>query len=127
MIIDYLITLGLFIGFDLIWLKFLAKGLYKGNIGHLLTNNPNRVAALLFYLLFATGLLVFVVYPSTSVQITAMLGAFFGLITYSTYDLTNQATLKKWPVKITVIDMIWGSFIGSVVSTISYLLINNIY
>lgn len=124
LVLDYLITLGVFFGIDLLWLRFIAKSLYREQIGFLLTDKPKRLAALIFYLLFVIGLLVFVINPSNSWTQASMLGALFGLITYATYDLTNLATIKKWPLKVTIIDLIWGSFLSSIVSTISYLVVN---
>ncbi|MBD3312790.1 DUF2177 family protein [archaeon] len=124
LVLDYLITLGVFFGIDLLWLRYIAKKLYQEQIGYLLTDKPKRLAAFIFYLLFVVGLLVFVINPSTTWAQASMLGALFGLITYATYDLTNLATIKKWPLKITIIDLVWGSFLASIVSTISYLVIN---
>jgi len=124
MIIDYLITLGAFFGIDIFWIKYAARKLYREQIGYLLTKKPNRIAALIFYLLFIIGLLVFVIYQSASWVQALSLGALFGLITYATYDLTNLATIKKWPLKITIIDMTWGAVLSALVSVISYSIIN---
>lgn len=84
----------------------------------------NWAAALIFYLLFIVGLIVFVITPSleSNSWIKALiLGALFGLITYATYDLTNLATIKNWPLVVTIVDLCWGTVLASAVSTISFL------
>lgn len=122
-IIDYLITFAVFFGIDLLWLGVISKGLYQQQIGSLLKKKPNWTAAIIFYLLFVSGLLVFVIHPAIDWLNALVMGAFFGLISYATYDLTNLATMNKWPLKITIIDLCWGSFLGGIVSMISFLLI----
>lgn len=119
----YLIALVSFVLIDGIWLGFIAKNLYKKEIGHLMSSNPNWIAAILFYLLFLVGLVYFVINPAVekeSIKTLLISGALFGLLTYATYDLTNLATLKDWPIKITIIDLIWGTSLSAAVSTITY-------
>ncbi len=126
-IAQYLIILGVFFAIDLVWLGFIAKKLYARYLGFLLAPNVNWGAAILFYLLFIGGLMFFVVQPALAKEswsYALVVGAFFGLITYATYDLTNLATLKDWPVTITIIDLIWGTTLSASVSTISYWIIN---
>lgn len=125
MIILYLITLAVFFVIDMIWLGAVAKGFYRKHLGELLTPKVNWGAALLFYFLFIAGLLVFAVRPALvqGAPLQALLlGAFFGLIAYATYDLTNLATLKGWPVIVTVVDLAWGTTLGGLVSFSSALL-----
>ena len=89
-------------------------------------DDPNLFAALIFYLIFVIGLVIFVINPSLekkSLLSVILTGALFGLISYSTYDLTNLATIKNWPISITIIDLIWGSFVSSSTSLITYLII----
>jgi len=120
----YIIAFVFFFAIDLLWLGIVAKDIYQRYIGHLLKPDVNWVAAILFYLLFIGGLVFFVLMPAveTGSWIKALyLGALFGFITYATYDLTNLATLKDWPIQITIIDLIWGTFLGASVSTLSYL------
>lgn len=129
LIITYISMLILFLLLDSIWLGLIAKDLYKNNIGHLMGGKVIWGAAIIFYLLFIVGILIFAVLPSietTSVLKTLLLGALFGLITYATYDLTNQATLKDWPLKITIIDMLWGSTISMLVSYIGFTIIQKL-
>ena len=92
-------------------------------------DKPDWIAAILFYLLYIIGLVFFVIQPAldkSSWQYALFAGLFFGFITYATYDLTNLATLKDWPLKITIIDLIWGSVLGASVSVISYSIIKGL-
>lgn len=110
----YLIALVVFSLIDLVWLVFISRNLYKSKIGHLMADKVNLPAAVIFYLLFIAGMVFFVISPAAEKQSLLYAlgaGAFFGLITYATYDLTNLATLKGWPVSMTVIDLAWGTFI----------------
>lgn len=121
----YLITFSVFIVVDLIWLGFIAKDLYRENIGFIMSKKPNWAAALVFYFIFIFGLVYFVINPaleSGEFMDALLRGLLFGFITYSTYDLTNLATLEGWPIKITIIDLIWGTSLGGLVSTISFLI-----
>ena len=120
----YAISFVIFFAIDLLWLGIIAKNIYQRYIGELLRPDVNWVAAILFYLLFIGGLVIFVLMPavdSGSWVKALLLGALFGFITYATYDLTNLATLKGWPIQITIIDLIWGTFLGASTSTLSYL------
>lgn len=125
MILLYLITLVVFFVIDMIWLGAVAKGFYRRHLGPLMSPKVNWTAAILFYLLFIVGLLVFAVRPAlvAAIPLNALFyGALLGLISYATYDLTNLATLKDWPLIVTVIDLIWGTVLGGVVSFVSVLL-----
>lgn len=119
----YLITLPIFLGIDAIWLTTMSKLFYQSKLGFLMSEKPNLIAALIFYLLYAAGLVFFIVMPSIEKKmwIQALLtGAFFGLICYATYDLSNLATLKNWPLSVTIVDLIWGTFVSSLMSIIIY-------
>ncbi len=121
----YLITLAVFFVIDMVWLGVVAKGFYRKHLGTMLSPKVNWAAALLFYLLFIVGLVVFVIRPAlaSGEPIKALLlGAFFGLISYATYDLSNLATLKDWPVIVTVVDLVWGTTLGGLVSLTGTLL-----
>lgn len=123
---NFFITFVVFMFVDLIWLGFVAKKLYSKYLGYIMSDKVNWSAAILFYALFIIGLLVFVINPAKGVGHAMLLGVFFGLVTYATYDLTNLATLKNWPVFITIIDLIWGTVLSASTSTISYLIIEKI-
>jgi len=126
----FAISFVIFFIIDLIWLGIIAKNLYRQYIGNLLRTDVNWVAAIVFYLLFIAGLVLFVLIPGVDKQsLTHVMiyGALFGFMTYATYDLTNLATLKDWPIQITIIDLAWGTFLGFSTSTISYLLFQLIF
>lgn len=119
----YLITLPVFFLIDMVWLGLVAKGFYAKHLGYLMKANPNWAAAIVFYLLFIVGLVVFVVNPAVDRQqwqYALGMGALFGLITYATYDLTNLATVKDWPIIVTAVDMVWGTVLAASVSVVSY-------
>jgi len=121
----YLITLAVFFVVDMIWLGVVAKSFYRRHLGALMSPRVNWTAAALFYLLFIVGLVVFAVRPALAggKPLSALfLGALLGLISYATYDLTNLATLKDWPLIVTVVDLAWGTVLGGAVSYVSALL-----
>lgn len=102
---------------DLIWLGVIAKPIYRDGIGHLMADGPNISAAVLFYLLFPVGLMIFAVVPNAASpewMKTMIAGALFGMFAYATYDLTNLATLKGWPVGLAALDTAWGTLLSSV-------------
>ncbi|HUU62169.1 MAG TPA: DUF2177 family protein [Acidimicrobiia bacterium] len=119
----YLIALPVFFAIDMVWLGLVAKGFYRRQIGSLMRSPVNWAAAIVFYLLFILGLVVFVVAPAMDHEswVRALLyGALFGFIAYATYDLTNLATLRNWPLLVTVVDLVWGAALAASVSVITY-------
>jgi uncharacterized membrane protein len=119
----YAISLSVFFFIDMIWLGLIAKNFYKNQIGFLMKSDVNWTAAIIFYLLFIIGLVIFVITPALEKRLWShaiLYGALFGLITYATYDLTNLATLNNWPILVTVVDLIWGAVLASSVSVITY-------
>ena len=125
----YLIALPVFFAIDMLWLGVISKDFYKQQLGYIMTPNVNWYAAIIFYLIFIAGLVLFAISPAlakNSLQHALVFGALFGFITYATYDLTNLATIKDWPLKVTIIDMIWGAVLASSVSTVTYLVSNKI-
>jgi len=119
----YLIALPVFFIIDMVWLGVVAKNFYQAQIGFLMRSPIQWYAAIIFYLLFLMGLVVFVIMPSLEARSLArviMLGALFGLVTYATYDLTNLATVKDWPILVTLVDLVWGMVISVSVSVIVY-------
>ncbi len=119
----YLVSLAAFLAIDLFWLGLVARSFYQQQLGFIMAPSVNWFAAVLFYLLFLVGILFFVVVPgleSGSLKTTLLRAALFGLITYATYDLTNLATLKDWPVLLTVVDMLWGTFLSVSVSSVGF-------
>lgn len=126
----YLIATTMFFVIDMIWLGLIAKNIYSKQIGFLLKTDINWVAAIIFYLLFIAGLTFFVINPALKQDkpfiSAAIMGGFFGLVTYATYDLTNLATLKNWPLSITLIDLAWGTTIGALVSSITTIIVSKL-
>lgn len=118
----YLLSFGSLLVLDSLWLVKIAPKFYKSNIGHLMAQNPNVIAAGLFYAIYTVGLVVFVVQPAVadkSILYAATRGALFGLVAYSTFDLTANAVLKDWPVKVTVVDMLWGTILTAGVCSLA--------
>jgi uncharacterized membrane protein len=123
----FIIALPVFFAIDIVWLVAVAKNFYKEQIGFLMKPDINWFAAIIFYLLFITGLIIFVITPAMVRQswVHALLyGALFGLVTYATYDLTNLATVKDWPILVTMVDLVWGSLLAGSVSVITFLIAN---
>ena len=126
---NYGITLGIFLVIDFIWLTVIAKSLYAQHLGYLMAPKANLLAALIFYLLFVVGLQYFVLNLAllNGNWVSVLLsGMFFGLVTYATYDLTNLATVRDWPILITFIDLVWGSFVSGITALLSFLIIRQI-
>jgi uncharacterized membrane protein len=120
----YFATLVAFLALDAVWLGLVARSFYRNYLGFLMASNPNWLAAAIFYLLFIVGILFFVVVPgleADSFRRTLVHAALFGLITYATYDLTNLATIKDWPVVVTIVDMIWGTVLSVAMSYIGFM------
>lgn len=125
-LIKFLVTFLVFLGIDSVWLLLIAKNFYSKTIGHLMSDKPNLIAALVFYIFYVVGIIVFAINPALkdkSPMTAIQLGAFLGFIAYATYDLTNLATLKNWPVHVTLIDVLWGTLLTGSVSVISYLIL----
>ena len=125
----YSIAIVVFFAIDMVWLGLVAKNFYSQQIGFIMKSNVNWAAAIIFYLLFVVGLVLFVISPAVQKQswvYALTFGALFGLITYATYDLTNLATLKDWPLLVTVVDLIWGTVLAASVSVISFFIATKI-
>lgn len=126
LLICYSLTFAVFFILDMAWLGFLAKDLYKKYLGGFLSEQVNWTAAFIFYLLFVVGVFIFAILPSVeknSLPSAIILGALFGFFTYATYDLTNLATLKNWPLNIVFIDILWGSLLTGMVSTAGFYIV----
>jgi len=120
----YLLTVPVFFLIDMVWLGVVAKGFYQEKLADFL-GPVNWTAAIIFYLIFIVGILIFAVAPALqaqSVMKALVLGALFGFFAYATYDFTNLATLKNWPVIVVVVDVLWGAVLSGCVATISFLI-----
>lgn len=119
----YAITFVVFMVVEGLWLVLVAKNLYDRDLGFIMNDVPKIIPVILFSLIFVGGLVVFVINPALikkSLKFTILMGAFYGFASYATYDLTNLSLLKGWALNVTIIDLIWGSVMGSFVATISY-------
>lgn len=125
--IKLLVAGGIMAIIDAVWLSVVANKFYKDQLGPLLLEKPNMVAAVLFYVIFVVGIVVFAVMPAVAAgdwKVALGYGALLGLVAYATYDLTNLATLKGFPVKIVIVDLIWGTVLTGTVATLTYLIVN---
>lgn len=122
-------TIPAFFIIDMIWLGTVATKFYQSQIGFLL-GPVNWAAAIIFYLIYIAGIIIFAVHPALevgSLNKAILLGAMFGFFTYATYDLTNLATLKDWPVTVVVVDILWGTVLSASVATASYLIGKSVF
>ncbi|NWG33260.1 MAG: DUF2177 family protein [Chloroflexi bacterium] len=118
----YFLTLFIFLGLDAFWLGWVAPTFYRSRIGHLMAEEVNLLAAGFFYLIFVGGVTVFVVGPGVGgegMRSVVLRGAWFGLVAYATYDLTNLATLRDWSMTVTMVDMLWGTVLTAATSAVS--------
>lgn len=121
----YLLTIPVFFAIDLLWLGVVAKKFYHNNLAPLLSPAVNWPAALAFYCIYIVGIILFAVKPGLaagSLATAAVWGALFGFFTYATYDLTNLATLRDWPLKVVFVDIVWGTVLCTLVASGSYLI-----
>jgi uncharacterized membrane protein len=119
----YITAFPVFLAIDMVWLGLVAKNFYRSQIGMLMKADVNWAAAIIFYLIFMAGLVVFVIQPAIekgSWVHALIYGAFFGLVCYATYDLTNLAVAKDWTLLVTIVDLVWGAVLASLVSTLTY-------
>lgn len=127
--IAFVSTAVVFLALDFVWLGFVAKDFYRSQLGPLMLEKPLLGVAMVFYLLYAVGIVTFAVVPAIAADswLRAMAaGAFFGLVAYSTYDLTNLATLRGWSIKLSMLDIAWGTLLTSVAAIAGYFAARNI-
>ncbi|MGI2336248.1 MAG: DUF2177 family protein [Dehalogenimonas sp.] len=125
----YAVTFVVFFGIDLLWLGVIARSFYREQLAGLLRGQFDILPAIVFYLIYTVGLMVFVIMPAlnnNSLIQALTLGILFGLVAYATYDLSNLATLKNWPVKVVFADIFWGMAISGIVAIVSYIIGNAI-
>jgi uncharacterized membrane protein len=123
LLILYGLTTPVFFALDMVWLGLVARKFYSRHIGHLMTDHVKWTAALIFYFAFIAGIIIFAVFPAVekgSFGRAVLLGALFGFFAYATYDLTNLATLKDWPLIVTAADIVWGMVLTATVSGAGY-------
>lgn len=125
----FAIALPVFFAIDMVWLGLVAKDFYRAQIGTLMKSEVNWTAAIIFYLIFIAGLVVFVISPAMekgSWTHALLFGVLFGLVCYATYDLTNLAVAKDWPLLVTIVDLAWGAALAASVSTTTYFIASKI-
>jgi uncharacterized membrane protein len=123
--VAYAITLVVFLGIDAVWLTTMSQRLYRPLLGEVMAQNVNLVPAVLFYLVYVAGIMVFATTPAFSSgrwSSAALYGALYGFFAYSTYDLTNHATIRGWPAVITVSDIVWGTLLTAIAASLGFLL-----
>ena len=119
----YLSFLIALVAIDLVWLLGIAKNLYRDQMGDLMASEPKLVAGLAFYLIYALGVCIFVILPALSKQsliYALQYGALFGLFCYMTYDLTNLAVIRDFPMRLAFVDIAWGSAVTALSAAIAY-------
>jgi len=119
-----------FLAFDALWLGLVAKKFYKKYIGDLMATKPNFIAAGLFYAIYLFGVLMLVVIPAHRINSLTQLvwtGALFGFVCYATYDLTSQAVIKNWPVVVTIVDLLWGTFVTTILAVVGFWVMNVLF
>jgi len=120
-VVGYVATLMTFVIADMVWLGIMVSRIYHPALGDILSPSVNLPPALVFYLIYPVGLMIFAVLPglrSGSLAMAATYGALFGFFTYATYDLSNYATLRNWTAQVTVIDIAWGTLLGTMAALV---------
>ena len=123
-LVGYVTTLLVMAGLDFLWLTNMSTILYRRDLGPLLAEDPRMGAAVIFYLAYAAGIVIFAVRPALSAadwRVAALYGALFGFFAYATYDLTNFATMKVWTLRVTVVDIGWGMFLTAAAASVAAL------
>lgn len=124
---QYLAIAVIFVVIDGIWLTLIAKKFYQKHLGYLLKPKASLLPAAIFYLLYVLGIQVFALRPalqSGELLQAAVYGGLLGLLMYATYDLTNQSTVKDWPLKVTLADLLWGTFVTAATTVAAFLIFN---
>jgi uncharacterized membrane protein len=119
-LISYFITALIFLSIDAIWLGIVAKKFYFNNLGYLLAEKPNFIAAGIFYLIYVIGIVIFAISPAL------IYGSLFGFFAYLTYDMTNYSTVKNWPIIITFVDILWGTILTGFSACAGYIVTRSI-
>ncbi len=120
----YVLATVVFFAVDIIWLGYVARGFYRNNLGGIISPEVNWTAAIVFYLVYIAGIIIFAVNPalkSGMLSSAILWGALFGFFTYATYDLTNMATIQEWPLKVVIVDILWGTILCSSVASLTFL------
>jgi uncharacterized membrane protein len=129
-LIIYTITASTFFLIDLLWIGVIAKGFYAKYIGSMMSDQVNWVAALIFYLIYIGGIVLFVLIPAlkngSGVLHVMVMGGLLGLFAYSTFDLTALALFKDWPFVVAIVDMVWGTLLTAGTAAATLWIIQNV-
>jgi len=126
----YAITTVVFFAIDMLWLGFIARNFYRKHLGYLMAEQVVWAAALVFYFIYIGGILYFAILPALkagSLQTALVNGALLGFLCYATYDLTNLATVKNWPILVTAVDLVWGALLTAATSGIAYMVAQKLW
>ena len=118
----YLCALLAFTAVDMVWLSIMAGRFYRPTLGDILLADVNLKVAVVFYLLYPIGLLIFAIAPALKtgdLKDALIMGALFGFFAYATYDLTNQATVRNWSFALTLVDVAWGAFASGLTAVVA--------
>ena len=129
-VVSYVTALVMFVAADMVWLGAMVPRFYRPMLGDLLAPTVNLHAALAFYALYPLGLVIFAIAPALKTQsflVAIAYGALFGLFTYATYDLSNQATLRSWGTELTLVDVAWGTVLGLVSSAFAFWVVARLF
>ena len=124
-VVGYLAALVALAILDALWLGLASREFYKARLGQLLLERPNWYAAILFYLIHALGIVVFAVPLAGSLVSAAVYGALFGFCVYAAYDLTNLATLRGWPLTVSLVDLAWGAVVTAAAAATAFVAMRN--
>ena len=119
--VGYIAALVALVVLDALWLGAMSRDFYKVRLGQLLLGQPNWYAAILFYLVHALGIVAFAVPLAGSWVSAALFGALFGFCVYGAYDLTNLATLRGWPLTVSLVDLAWGAVVTAAATVTAFL------
>ena len=120
LVVSYLAALAVFCGLDFVWLSFTGETIYRPAIGELLRSGFDAPAAVAFYLIYVFGLVFLSIRLAARLTQATSRGAVYGFCAYATYDLTNQATLRHWPLTLSLVDMAWGTGLSAVAAACGY-------
>lgn len=120
-IVTYIATALAFLGCDAVWLTLMASRLYRPKLGAMMREDFALAPAIAFYAIYIAGILYFAVAPARRCSTATIRGAALGLVAYGTYDLTNQATLRGWPLAITLADLGWGMAVTGLAATAGFI------
>lgn len=117
----YAVALVSLVVLDALWIGLIANRFYHSHLDYIFASSFRMTPAALFYLIYAAGLVVIIVEPSLGKSLTHAFfyGALIGLMAYGAYDFTNQATIRDWPLVITIVDLLWGTFATATAATLA--------